>query len=409
MSPQVYTLSNGIRVVHQSMPNVVAHFAVFINTGTRDEKKGEHGMAHFIEHTLFKGTSKRNLFQVLNRLDNVGADLNAYTTKEDTCIYASFLGQYYERVIELIHDISFHSVFPEPELEKEKQVIMDEIRSYLDSPSDQIYDDFEDLIFKGHPLGKNILGSLKSLGTISREKLLDFIKNNYNTNRMVICSVGNIDFKRLMNLVKKYFGAEREKNGNKTVHRSLFYTPSTRFVHKKLNQVHCIIGGPAFAYDDPRRIPLALMNNMLGGPLMNSRLSIALRERNGLTYQVDSTYSPYTDTGAIAIYFGTDSSLYEKAIAVIYKELRKLREKKLGNIQLRIIQKQLKSQLAIANESNLSLMFSIGKSFLVQNRYDPIEVLMNKIDAVTSVQLQDIANEIFSPERMSLLAFLPSE
>lgn len=409
MIPQFYTLPNGIRVIHHCVPNPVAHFGLFINTGTRDEKRGEHGMAHFIEHTFFKGTGKRNLFQVLNRLDNIGADLNAFTTKEDTCIYASFLSGYYERVIELIHDIGFHSIFPDTEIEKEKQVIMDEIRSYMDSPSDQIYDDFEDMIFEGHPLGKNILGTLKSLKNISREKLKQFIKNNYHTDGIVICSVGNIDFKRLLIMMKKYFGQEPEKNGRKTNHRPLSYIPSTRFLKKKINQVHCVIGGPAYTFEDPRRIPLALLNNMLGGPLMNSRLSLALREKNGLTYQVDSTYSPYTDAGAIEIYFGTDASLYEKALSIIHKELKKLRNEKLGQVQFGIVRKQLKGQLAIANESNLSLMFSMGKSFLVQNRFDPVDVIMEKIDAVTSDQLQDIANEIFASERLSMLAFIPSE
>jgi len=213
MELKIHRLSNGIRLVHHVVPSKVAHIGMFINAGTRDENSREHGIAHFIEHTIFKGTEKRNVFQVLNRLENIGADLNAYTSKEETCIYASFLSEYYDRTLELFQDILFHSTFPEKELVKEKQVVMDEIRSYQDNPADQIFDDFEDLVFAGHPLGTNILGTIKSLKAFTRNDLLEFIRRNYSFEEIVIVSVGDIEFPRLVKLVTKYFSqdAERQK------------------------------------------------------------------------------------------------------------------------------------------------------------------------------------------------------
>ncbi|MCK9218614.1 MAG: pitrilysin family protein [Bacteroidales bacterium] len=407
MNLQTFTLPNGIRLVHDFIPNQVSHCGIFINAGTRDEADTEHGIAHLIEHTIFKGTEKRNVFQVLNRLENIGADLNAYTEKEDTCIYATFLNQYYDRTLELFQDIFFHSIFPEKEIEKEKQVVFDEIRSYQDTPAEQIFDDFEDLVFAGHPLGKNILGSKKSLKKISGIEIRNFIRRNYHLDQVVIASVGNIHFSRLVKIVTKYFSDAPERFDSISREPFFGYKPFSLIQKKKIFQVHCILGVPAYPFHDLRRFPLALLNNMLGGPILNSRLSLALRERNGLTYYNESNYTAYSDAGIIHIYFGTDPVYYDKALAIVYKELQRLRVQKLTPIQLHTIQKQLIGQLAISQESFLSLMLAIGKNYLFQNRFDSFEFIVKKIESITAVELQDIANEIFDLPKISTLTFQP--
>jgi predicted Zn-dependent peptidase len=404
----VHTLTNGIRLIHRHIPNAVAHFGVFIAAGTRHEREKEHGIAHFIEHTIFKGTEKRNVFQVLNRLENVGADLNAYTSKEETCFYATFLHEYYERTLELFNDILFHSVFPEKELEKEKQVVMEEIRSYQDNPSEQIFDDFEDMVFAGHPLGKNILGTARSLKLMKRKDILDFMRNNYRPEEIVLVSVGDIQWKRMVHLADKYFNVGFPDGQKVMPFPFSGYEPEEKSVKKKTWQVHCILGSVAYPYSHEQRIPMALLNNMLGGPVMNSRLSLALRERNGLTYQCESNYTPYSDSGIISIYFGTDQSLYPKALEIIHKELDKLRTQKLTKIQLHTVQKQLIGQLAIAQESNLGQMLVIGKSFLLQNKFDPIETIIDRIRSTTAEELIAIANEVFDPAGLSMLTFRTS-
>jgi predicted Zn-dependent peptidase len=405
MELQTFTLSNGIRLVHCPIPNPVAHCGMFIHAGSRDETDTEHGIAHFIEHIIFKGTEKRNVFQVLNRLENVGADLNAYTTKEETCIYASFLSEFYDRTLELFQDIFFHSIFPEKELEREKQVVMDEIRSYQDTPAEQIFEDFEGLVFAGHPLGKNILGSAKSLKKLKQEHVLKFIHNNYRLDEVVIASVGKIEFKKLVKSVSKYFS---DHPGRGHSHPRIAFQDYRSFIKnlkKKTSQVHCLVGAPAYEFGHEQRIPLALLNNMLGGPVMNSRLSLALRERNGLTYHNESNYTAYSDAGIIHIYFGTDPVHYERALAIVYKELKRLKEEILSQLQLHTIKKQLIGQLAIAQESNLSAMLAIGKSYLLQNKFDPVETIIERIKSTTADELIGIANEIFDEKQLSMLTF----
>ena len=402
---QNFTLPNGIRLVHYAVSSRVAHCGIFINAGSRDESEHEHGLAHFIEHTIFKGTSKRNVFRVLNRLENIGADLDAYTTKEDTCINATFLSEYYERTLELFSDIFFHSVFPEQELEREKQVVADEIRAYQDQPAEQIFDDFEDMIFAGHPLGRNILGTANGLKKIGKTEILDFIRNNYVLDQVVIASVGDIDFNRLVRLVSKFFSEQPERGSAQCRVPFSCYIPVSREHKKKIFQVHCLLGAPAYPFSDERKFALALLNNMLGGPIMNSRLSLALRERNGLTYQNESSYTAHSDSGIISIYFGTDPIHYEKALSITLKELKRLRDEKLTPVQLHTIKKQLTGQLAIAGESNMATMLAIGKSFLMQDRFDPIEAILSRIAAVTAEGLLEIANEIFDEGRLSRLVY----
>jgi len=407
MDLQLFTLPNGIRLIHRTIPNRVAHVGMFINSGTRDEMPDEHGIAHFIEHTIFKGTRKRSVFQVLNRLENVGADLNAFTTKEETCVHASFLNEYYGRTLELFNDILFHAVYPDKELEKEKQVVIDEIQSYKDTPSEQIFDDFEDLVFKGHALGNNILGTEKSVKKMTRENIFRFIRDTYTCDRVILVSLGNISFQKLQTLVVKYFSETPEKGTPRVRKPFQAFAPTIKMLKKKIFQVHCILGAEAYPYTDERRIPLALLNNILGGPILNSRLSLALRERNGLTYHSESNYSSFSDSGILSIYFATDTLHFERALEIVHKELNRLRIEKLSHTQLHTIKKQLVGQIAIGQESNLSVMLAIGKSYLIQDRYDPVENLIRKIENISADQLWEIANDIFDPSRLSMLTFKP--
>lgn len=405
MNYQYYTLSNGIRVIHRYTDSSVAHCGIIINTGTRDETEQENGIAHFIEHVIFKGTKKRKAYHILSRLENVGGDLNAYTTKEETCIYASFLNRYYDRTIELIADIILNSSFPDKEIEKEKDVVIDEINSYKDTPSEEIYDEFEEIVFKNHPIGKNILGTPDNVKKISRDAIKNFIDKNYFTDQIVISSVGKIDFKKLILIIEKYFGDFPAKNRLKK--RAAFndYKPSYRSVEKKTYLSHCCIGNIAFKRKDKRRIAMVLLNNILGGPGLNSRLNLAVRERHGYTYNIESQYQPYSDTGIFCIYLGTDNDFLNKSISLVQKELKILAVKKLGLLQLKRAKQQLIGQLAIAYESNLSEMLSMGKGYLHLNKVDTINEIYRKIEKITSEELLEIANEIFSPAQMSILIY----
>ena len=405
MQYQFHTLSNGIRIVHRHSGRLVAHLSVMVNTGSRDELPGEEGLAHFIEHVIFKGTGKRKVHQVLGRLENIGADLNAYTTKEETCIHASFLSVYYDRAIELFADILFNSTFPEKEIDKEKDVVIDEINAYKDSPSELIFDEFEEMLFRGHPLGKSILGTPASVKRITRKRILGFIAGHYHTNQIVISSVGNIRFDRLVKLVNEAFGCLPENL--RTDSRQVFAASEPKLLIKPRRnfQTHCIIGNHAYGYADARRTALALLTNLLGGPAMNSRLSMALRERHGLSYNIESVYTPYAETGSFMIYLGTDNGSLDKALTLVRAELDKFVAKPLGMIQLHTAKQQFIGQIAISFESNLNDALSMAKSMLVYDTVDTHEVLNSKINAITADMVLEVAHEIFDPARMSMLVY----
>jgi predicted Zn-dependent peptidase len=401
----IHTLDNGMRLAHGRIPGVVAHCGLVINTGSRDETIPEYGMTHFIEHMLFKGTKKRKAYYILSRLEDVGGELNAYTTKEETAVHASFIKEDYERAVEIISDIAFNSVLPEREIEKEKDVVIEEINSYLDNPAELIFDDFEELIFADQPIGHNILGTLSTVKSFTNNTLSEFISRNYNTDQMVFCSVGNISDEKILRLFRKYFG---EVPGNKRSERSVLpwtYKPVT--VTKKMDtfQNHCIIGNVAYTLKDERRLAMFLLNNILGGQGMNSRLNMSLREKNGLAYNVESSYNPYCDTGAFSIYFGTDNHHLERSIRVTLNELSKLRTKELGSIQLSKAKNQIKGYLARGYENHENLMLSFGKSLLVFDRIESMEETCNKIDRITSSELLATANEIFDPGKLSMLIY----
>jgi predicted Zn-dependent peptidase len=401
----LHTLDNGIRLVHHNIPGLVAHCGLMINTGSRDETEPEHGIAHFIEHMLFKGTKKRKAYYILSRLEDVGGELNAYTTKEETAVHASFLKEDYERAIELISDITFNSVFPEKEMEKEKDVVIEEINSYLDNPAELIFDDFEELIFSKQPIGRNILGTPESVKSFSQKNIIDFISNNFDTRQMVFCSVGNIPDEKILKLFKRNFADIVTKNRQERANKSWLYKPSSVVKQKDTFQNHCIIGNLAYDLKDDRRMAMFLLNNILGGQGLNSRLNMSLREKNGLAYNVESSYNPYNDTGIFSIYFGTDSQFLNKSISIAMAELNKLRTTKMGTIQLSKAKNQIKGYLARGYENHESLMLSLGKSLLVFNKIDTIEDICKKIDNVTASELIETANDIFEPSKLSTLIY----
>jgi predicted Zn-dependent peptidase len=402
---EYFVLNNGIRIIHKQAEGEVAHLGVIINAGSRDEEDSEHGIAHFIEHVIFKGPQKRKAYHVISRLEDVGGEIDAYTTKEETAIYAGFLKEYYSRTLELFADIIFNSSFPEKELEKEKEVILDEINSYKDSPAELIFDDFEELIFKGHPIGRSILGEPKSLKKYKRKHLQHFLQKNYNTNQMVICSVGDVKFSKLLKWAKKYF-EEYETNTRITERKPLNgYDAQIIEQSKDTYQAHCILGNRAYAITDKKRLPLELLNNILGGPGMNSRLNMALREKHGYTYNIESFYNPYTDTGIFGIYFGTEVEKVERSMKIIEREIKKLKEKPLGILQMERAKKQLIVQMAIGAENKSSLMLNIGRSYLLFDTVDPLEKVYEKVNSVNAMQLQEVANEIFDFKKLSTLLY----
>ncbi|MBN2682828.1 MAG: insulinase family protein [Bacteroidales bacterium] len=401
-----HQLSNGIKVIHLPVDSKVAYAGLIINAGSRDENENEHGIAHFIEHVIFKGTEKRKAYHIISRLEDVGGDLDAFTTKEKTCINATFLSDYYERTIELFNDIIFHSTFPLKELQKEKEVILDEINSYKDSPSELIFDEYEELVFPNHPLGRNILGTKKTLKSFTKVDIQQFMLNNYHTNQMVFCSVGNISFKKLIKLLEKYFGNIPANLRNDYRNGVPDYEMFTKNIKKKTFQAHCVIGNKAYDVYDNRRLELVLLNNILGGPGMNSKLNLVLREKFGLVYNVESHYSAYQDTGLFTIYFGTDKENLQKSLALIFAELKSLRNNKLGTGKLHLAKKQILGQIAIGADSNANLLFTLGKSYLLYDKVDSLEEVERKIEKLTSEQLLETANIVFNPDELSVLTYL---
>ncbi|WP_423126479.1 M16 family metallopeptidase [Gaoshiqia sp. Z1-71] len=399
------TLKNGIRIIHQQVESPAAHFGIILNTGSRDELPHEQGIAHFIEHVIFKGTKKRKAFHILSRIEDVGGEINAYTTKEETAVYATFLNEHYDRSMELISDIMVNSTFPERELEREKEVVIEEINSYKDSPSELIFDDFDELLFDGHPIARNILGTPKLVKSFNKENILRFIGQNYHTDEMVLSSVGQISFERFLYLAEKYFGDIPPNTRSRQ--RQLFdnYIPGFKRIKKDTFQTHCVIGNIAYDARDEKRMGMVLLNNILGGQSMNSRLNLSLRERNGMAYNVESNYSAFTDTGQFNIYFGTDRENLDKAIKLTNSEFRLLREKTLGSLQLSKAKKQLIGQIAISSENRDDLMLTLGKSFLLYNKVDSLPVIYQKIEQITGEQLREIANEILDEKALSTLIY----
>jgi len=406
MEYKTFKLSNGIRLIHQHNNSELAHFGIIINTGSRDEDEDQQGLAHFVEHVIFKGTARRNAYRIISRIDDVGGEINAYTSKEETVVYSTFLKNYYQRTIDLISDITFNSVFPEKELLKEKEVILDEINSYLDNPSEQIFDDFEEQIFCNSMLGRNILGTPESVQTFSSQHIKQFINCKYHTDQIILSSYGNIKFDKLVLLIEKYFGHIHANHRN--FERTLFqtYSPLRKETDKGTFQAHCVIGNIAYNVFDKRRPALCLLNNLLGGQALNSRLNMALREKHGYSYNVESNYSAYTDTGLLTFYFSSDKKNLDKSIKLVHNELRKLQTQELGKVQLAKAKRQIIGHLAISAENKESYMLSMGKSYLLFNKVDTTEEVFRKIEEITAKQIIEIANDVFALDKLSTLIYV---
>ncbi len=403
---QTHQLKNGIRIVHKVTNSPVAYCGVFIKAGSRDENEEDWGVAHFAEHMIFKGTVKRKSRQIINCLEQVGGELNAYTTKEETCVHATFLKEDYEQALELMSDVILHSTFPEQEIRKERDVIIEEIHSYKDSPSERIFDDFDEEIFGHNRLGRNILGSPKSVKAINQKMLQAFIKRNYHPENIVISSVGACDFKLLCSLAARYFGDFSPSLPKPIADNiSVEYQPTFRSAKIDAYQTHCILGNLAYSRTHSSKYGLSLLCNVLGGPAMNSILNMKLREQHGYAYHTESNYTSYNDIGIFSIYFATEPANYHRCLSLVKKELSKLCEKKLGTTRLERYKKQLMGQTLISTDHNESYMFGMGKQLLFHNHIKSLEELYQKIEAITASSLLDIANEVLTPEKLSELVY----
>ena len=393
---ETYTLPNGIKGIHRRTRSSVTHCALVINAGTRDEHKDEYGLAHFAEHAIFKGTKRRKAYQINCRLENRGGELNAYTTKEDTTIHATTLRSDFSKAVELIADVAFNSIFPERELAKEREVIVDEINTYKDSPADMIFDTFEDSIFAGSELGHNILGTKAALMRHTSESIKQFVARTHTTDQMVFSSIGNMSVKSVQSVVSKYLAEQPISTRNFKRLAPEKVEPFDRVVNKHTHQTHCIVGARAYDINDDKRLPLSLLVNILGGPSANSRLNTVLREKNGLSYNTEAIYTPYNDCGMVAIYFSSDHHNADLCRELIDNELKSLRTTPPTTRQLSMIKRQFLAQMAISMENNEGYMLGAGKSYLVHDEIDTLEEVYRKVSAVKAEQIMEVAEDIFA-------------
>ena len=407
-SIQVKTLSNGITLVHrQVLHTEISHVGIMLDIGSRDELDSEQGLAHFWEHLAFKGTPKYNNMQIINRLELIGGELNAYTTKEKICFHASVLTPYFERALELLTEITFHSTFPEKELEKERSVILEEMAMYYEAPEDAIQDDFDELLFPNHPLGINILGTADHVQSFQKKDLHTFIDRNLDTNRIVISSIGKLAHDKVFAWAEKHVGRIPAKKHSVSRILPPAMKPIERITKRGLTQSHVAMGRQSFAIENPNRLAFFMLINLLGGPSMNSLLNVSVREKHGLVYSIEATFTSYMDSGFWAIYFGTEPNQVAKAIRLIHKEFDKLKEKALSPAQLTKIKSQLKGQMAMAEEGNLNFMLMMAKNLLDREKIESLEEIFTQIDLVTAEQLQQLAIDMLNPDELSRLIFEP--
>ncbi|MCK9628012.1 MAG: insulinase family protein [Bacteroidales bacterium] len=399
----------GVRFAYKNIKSPVAYCALSIGAGTRDEEKSENGLAHFTEHMIFKGTKQKSAKQINNLLEKCGGELNAYTTKEETVVHATVLKEDLPKAIELLHDITFNSVFPEKEFIKERDIILEEIKSYKDTPSELIYDDYDILLFGEHPLSMPILGVPSTVRHIRVDNIKSFTSEYYTPENMTFSIVADLPEEKCHKIVDKYFtskASERMFAPDKAESlKPISVAEQSVVIPKKTHQAHCIIGCPAYSLYDEGRVALSLLTNILGGPAINSRLNQILREKHGLVYTVDASYTPYKETGIFTIYFGTDKGSLEKASDLVLKELRNMTSSEISSVALKSAKKQLLGQLAISMNNPENQCLSMGKSLLVYNKIDSIEVIGQKIEAVTPAQIHRISCEMFSEERMRTLIY----
>lgn len=441
MKYNTYTLDNGLRIIHLPSDSKVVYCGYQINAGTRNEEPGEEGLAHFCEHVTFKGTERRKAWHILNCLESVGGDLNAYTNKEGTVYYSAILKEHIARAVDLLTDIVFHSVYPQAEIDKEVEVICDEIESYNDSPAELIYDEFENIIFKGSPLGHNILGTAEQVRAFKTEDALRFTQKLYRPDNAIFFAYGDIDFKKLVKLLQRALADDKsvgklaeeklpqisqitqisrdensiaeEKSVSSVKSVGPKNYPSVRdeiagqtiVMQKNTHQAHVMIGTRAYDVNDDRRMPLYLLNNMLGGPGMNAKLNLALREHNGLVYTVESTMVAYGDTGTWSIYFGCDEHDVKRCLRLVRKELDKFMQKPLSDAQLKAAKKQIKGQIGVACDNRENFALDFGKSFLHYGWEKNVDRLYEQVDEITAAQIQAVAQELFDKDRLTTLIF----
>ena len=440
MKYNTHTLDNGLRIIHLPSDSKVVYCGYQINAGTRNEEPGEEGLAHFCEHVTFKGTERRKAWHILNCLESVGGDLNAYTNKEGTVYYSAILKEHIARAVDLLSDIVFHSVYPQAEIDKEVEVICDEIESYNDSPAELIYDEFENILFKGSSLGHNILGTAEQVRSFTTEDALRFTRKLYRPDNAIFFAYGDIDFKKLVKLVRRALadddsgklaaeklpqisqmtqisGDENSITTEKSVSSVKSVGPKnypsvgeeiagqTIVMQKNTHQAHVMIGTRAYDVNDDRRMPLYLLNNILGGPGMNAKLNLALREHNGLVYTVESTMVAYGDTGTWSIYFGCDEHDIKRCLRLVRKELDRMMEKPLSDSQLKAAKKQIKGQIGVACDNRENFALDFGKSFLHYGWEKNVDCLYEQVEAITSQQIQDVARELFDKDRLITLIF----
>ena len=433
MKYNTYTLDNGLRIIHLPSDSQVVYCGYQINAGTRNEEPGEEGLAHFCEHVTFKGTERRKAWHILNCLESVGGDLNAYTNKEGTVYYSAILKEHIARAVDLLSDIVFHSVYPQSEIDKEVEVICDEIESYNDSPAELIYDEFENILFKGSPLGHNILGTAEQVRAFKTEDALRFTQKLYRPDNAIFFAYGDIDFKKLVRLLQRALAddesvvklaeeklpqisqitqiswnensiaEEKSVSSVKSVGDGI--AGQTIVMQKNTHQAHVMIGTRAYDVNDDRRMPLYLLNNMLGGPGMNAKLNLALREHNGLVYTVESTMVSYSDTGTWSIYFGCDEHDVKRCLRLVRKELDKFMQKPLSDAQLKAAKKQIKGQIGVACDNRENFALDFGKSFLHYGWEKNVDRLYEQVDEITAAQIQAVAQELFDKDRLTTLIF----
>ena len=401
-----HTLENGLRIIHLPSSSQVVYCGYQIAAGTRDEQSDEIGLAHFCEHMTFKGTERRNALQIINTLEGVGGELNAFTNKEDTVFYAAISKEHFTQAVDVLTDIVFHSQYPQHEIDKEVEVVCDEIESYNDSPAELIYDEFENILFKGHPLGHNILGSAEQLRTYTTADTMRFVQRNYRPEKIVFFVYGDVDFGKL---VKSLGKIDLPKGTEIPENLEMPQVPISvgQTIIRKLgtHQAHVMIGTVGYAYNDPRRMPLYLLNNILGGPGMNARLNLSLRERHGLVYTVESTMVSYSDTGVWSIYFGCDHHDIRRCIRLVRKELDRIMQKPLNERQLTASKRQLKGQIAIACDNREQFALDFGRSYLHHGHERNLDKLYRRIDAITAEDIQKVACELFSADHLTILIF----
>lgn len=409
MEFEIIRLTNGLRVLHFEDKGIMtAHCGFIINAGSRDERPEENGLAHLIEHCLFKGTARRKAFHILNRLDSVGGEINAYTTKEETCIYASVLKGHFQRAAELLVDITFHSRFPEKEIEKEKTIIIDEINAYKDNPDEMLMDEFEERLFPNDALGRSILGSEDALRGFNKTDIQAFVQRHYTSDQIVFVCVGNVSRRSILHFCKSTLEGIPAGTSDRPERRKLSFESFAEKKNENVHQVHALIGCQTIGFDDEARRAMVLLNNVLGGPALNSRLNLNIRERHGYCYYIESNYNPYADCGVFQIYFGTDKRHQKKVERLILKELQELANAPLKDRALYTAKKQLLGQIALGQENRVNLMLSAGKSLLQFDRIDGFDLIEEEVMSITAEEVRALAEETFFTRPLSTLSYYPA-